>query len=112
VHTHQQPSAAQEQQAANLLALVPSEHTIVMGDFNATPDSATTALMTHMFANTDLTNTPTWSMHYEGCTVCKPQKVDTRLDYIFVTRDIEVVHSQVEQSSASDHLPISTIIRI
>lgn len=112
VHTHQQPSIAQAQQVKNLLQLLPQEHTIVMGDFNATPESDTVARMTDMLVHTDPTNTPTWSVHPAGCTVCNPHTVDTRLDYIFATRDIEVVDSQVEQSYASDHLPITAVVHV
>ena len=38
---HQKQSDVQELQAENLVKILPKEKTIVMGDFNALPESAT-----------------------------------------------------------------------
>src|SRR3989344_9066783 len=35
IHTHQKESKVQAEQAANLIKVLPRDHTIVMGDFNA-----------------------------------------------------------------------------
>ena len=40
MHTHQQPSNQQENQTRKLIEKLPSDRVIVMGDFNATPESA------------------------------------------------------------------------
>lgn len=109
-HTHQQPDPLQEQQAHNLLTVVPAQKALVMGDFNATPGSATIQIMSSTLQNTDTTNTPTWSMYPAGCTDCNPQALDTRLDYIFTTRDVLAHSPQVLQSKGSDHLPIAITI--
>lgn len=112
LHTHQQPSQIQELQANSLIKVLPSTHSIVMGDFNATPDSQAIKKMSDVLVNTDPLSTPTWSVYPEGCLVCNPQAVDTRLDYIFITRDIKATSFKVEKSKGSDHLPISVKVDI
>jgi endonuclease/exonuclease/phosphatase family metal-dependent hydrolase len=112
LHTHQQPSATQELQAENLIKLLTAERTILMGDFNATPESAIIQKAETVLINTDPSNTPTWSVYPEGCLVCKPQAIDTRLDYIFTTPDLKTSSFKVEGSKASDHLPISVIVEV
>ena len=62
--------------------------------------------------DTDLNNQPTWSMYPEGCSICNPQKVDVRLDYIFTTKDIKTLFYHVENSKGSDHLPIAAGIEL
>ena len=112
LHTHQQPSETQELQAENLVKILPKENTVVMGDFNATPESNAVKIMNKTLKNTDLNLTPTWSMYPEGCNVCNPKKVGTRLDYIFTSNDIKTNSPRVYQSGGSDHLPISVIMEI
>jgi len=112
LHTHQKVSSIQELQAENLLKVLPQERVIVMGDFNATPESVVVQKMHSVLTDTNTTHTPTWSVYPEGCPVCNPQKIDTRLDYIFVSSDIKVVSSAVAISRASDHLPISAIVEV
>jgi len=113
IHSHlMKPSESQDLQAENLLKILPKEKVIVMGDFNATPESNVFKIMTKELSNTDQSLSPTWSMYPEGCPVCKPQKPDLRLDYIFTSKDIKTSSSKVESSKASDHLPISVLIEI
>jgi len=111
-HTHQKSSLTQTMQAKNLIKLVPKERGIVMGDFNAVPGSETIEIMKRTLVDTDPTSQPTWSMYPEGCDVCNPQSVNTRLDYMFTTPDLKVLSSRVEHSKASDHLPISAEIEV
>lgn len=111
LHTHQKPSIIQEEQARTLVSVVPDSHAIVMGDFNATPESATLAIMKQKLRKTDgESQTPTWSLYEEGC--CKTNGVTVRLDYIFVTHDIQVLQTTVRSSDGSDHLPISADIEL
>lgn len=112
LHTHQQPSETQEAQADNLIKILPSTRTVVMGDFNAKPDSVAIRKMREVFADADPTSIPTWSVYPEGCPVCKPQALNIRLDYIFTSRDIEARSFKVENSKGSDHLPVSVLIEI
>lgn len=112
VHTHQQQSDIQEEQATNLIKLIPQENAILMGDFNAEPSSSAIKIISDSLINSDPTNKPTWSVYPEGCITCNPQAIDTKLDYIFTTKDISAIGFKVENSKASDHLPISVIIEI
>lgn len=105
-HTHQKPNPIQEEQARNLLTAVPTQNALVMGDFNATPDSATIKIITEKLKNTDPTNAPTWSMYDAGCTECAINGVKKRLDYIFTTPDVLTHSPTVLQSTGSDHLPV------
>jgi endonuclease/exonuclease/phosphatase family metal-dependent hydrolase len=109
-HTHLQRTELQDEQAQNLSAILPAKSGIVVGDFNSTPESHPINLMGQKYVNADKANTPTWSAYPEGCPVCKPQKIDTCLDYIFVSPDIKFDSFEVGDSKGSDHLPISLSI--
>lgn len=112
IHTHQQPSAEQEEQGLNLLKELSAESTILMGDFNATPNSTIIKEIRKILVDSDASSTPTWSVYPEGCKVCAPPNVNFRLDYIFTTKDLKTSGFKVESSKASDHLPISVVIEI
>jgi len=111
-HTHQKQSNIQDMQAESLIRVLPPEHTIVMGDFNAIPNSGVIQRMREVLNDTDPNSTPTWGVYPEGCRVCNPQTLDTRLDYIFATKDLESHSPAVLQSKASDHLPISVVLNL
>ena len=112
IHTHQQSSKKQEEQTNKLISKLSSGRVIVMGDFNATPESTSIRTMNKVLIDTDPAAAPTWSMYPEGCGKCNPQEVDTKLDYIFVSKDLKAHSFKVGQSDGSDHLPISVIVEI
>jgi len=113
IHTHQQPSDIQDEQGDNLIKLLPSEQTIVMGDFNATPESEVIKKMRGVMKDTCMTSAPTLNASLFDCPGCDQKTIsDTRLDYIFTTKDISVESFKVEKSKASDHLPVLTVIDI
>lgn len=112
IHTHQKDSEEQNIQVSNLIKKLPTEHTILMGDFNATPESSAIKSMQKVLVNSDPSSTPTWSVYPEGCRICNPQKLDTCLDYIFTSKDLKTSSFKVEESKASDHLPISVVVEI
>lgn len=112
IHTHQQPSEQQEAQTNKLIAKLPINHVIVMGDFNATPESTSIQAMKKVLVDTDTSLKPTWSMYPEGCARCNPQKIDTRLDYIFVSKDLTAHSFEVGKSDGSDHLPIYVVVEL
>lgn len=112
LHTHQKASSIQELQVENLLKVLPQEKVIVMGDFNATPDSVAVQKVRSVLTDTDTTSAPTWSVYPEGCPVCNPLEIDIRMDYIFVSSEIKTISSAVEASKGSDHLPISAIVEV
>lgn len=112
VHTHQQESKEQNGQVFNLLKELPSERTILMGDFNATPDSTVIKNIKKALIDSDPSSLPTWSVYPNGCKECNPQELNTRLDYIFTSKDIKASSFKVEESKASDHLPISVSVEV
>lgn len=112
IHTHQQPSVIQEKQAEKLAKLIPREKTILMGDFNALPDSNAIKKINKVIGNTDTNLLPTWGIYSEGCLVCNPKGIDYKLDYIFTSPDLKTKDYKVEGSRGSDHLPISVLVEL
>ena len=110
LHTHQKPSKLQEMQAKNLTEVLPKEKTVLLGDFNALPDSGAVNIISDVLDNVDSKLLPTWSVYPEGCEICKPKEVLYKLDNIFTSKDIKSHSFKVESSKASDHLPISVLI--
>ncbi len=112
LHTHQQESEIQNEQINDLLKVLPKERVIIGGDFNSVPESYVIKKMEENFNNSDKSNNPTWCLYEDGCPRCKKTVLDIRLDYIFLSNDIKSFEPKVEESKASDHLPISVIIEI
>lgn len=112
IHTHQKQSDTQNLQANSLVKVLPKTKTLLMGDFNATPESDTVKIVTKVLKNTDASNFPTWSVYSDGCQMCKPTSVYIKLDYIFASKDIKSKSFEVGSSKGSDHLPISVEIEI
>ncbi|MCL4200030.1 endonuclease/exonuclease/phosphatase family protein [Patescibacteria group bacterium] len=110
VHSHQQPSPLQVEQVTNLIHAAPKERTVIMGDFNAVPESEAIRIMRTSFADPDTSDTPSWCLYPDGCSVCKPERVEWKLDYVFTTADIAAKDFRAETSEASDHLPISVVV--
>ena len=113
-HTHQKPSEIQDVETENLLKLLPEKNTVVMGDFNALPESSVIKKMSQVLKNAgENFITPTWSVFKDGCTcVTKDGEIIYQLDYIFTSKDIKTNSFKVYESKASDHLPISAMIEI
>ncbi|MDO8482793.1 MAG: endonuclease/exonuclease/phosphatase family protein [bacterium] len=112
LHTHQKESDILNLQVENLISVLPKDRLVVMGDFNATPDTVPIKRMREVLVDTDPTEAPTWSLYPEGCHICRPQKLNIRLDYIFVSKDLKTHSPQVGSSKGSDHLPISVIVEV
>ena len=112
LHTHQRPSPQQEEQTKKLIFSLPKNNVIVMGDFNATPDSNSIQAISKVLTNTDPSSLPTWSVYPAGCLKCNPVTVDTKLDYIFISRDLQSYSFTVGKSDGSDHLPITAQIQV
>ena len=112
LHTHQKLDDEQEIQAATLIKGLPNNNVILMGDFNATPDSSVIKNVRKVLIDTDTKSLPTWSVYREGCLTCNQQTVEIKLDYIFTSKDIKTGSFTVEESKASDHLPISAIVEV
>lgn len=113
MHNHQQEqSDEQVEQGINLIHKLTGERTILMGDLNAMPESRVIQNIKKVLVDSDPASTPTWSVYPEGCTICKPQHLDIRLDYIFTTKDLKTSEFKVGDSKASDHLPISVTVQV
>ena len=97
IHSHQQPSLRQVEQVRYLITGLPKERTIILGDFNALPESKTIQLMRGAFRDTDTANTPSWCLYPDGCKVCKPERFEWKLDYMFATEK-----SYTERSSVAN----------
>jgi endonuclease/exonuclease/phosphatase family metal-dependent hydrolase len=95
-----------------LVEKMPAERVIVMGDFNATPESAAIQAMRKVLVDSGPASTPTWSVYPEGCRACNPQAIDTRLDYIFTSKDLKLRSFEVGNSRGSDHRAISAIVEL
>lgn len=112
-HTHQKHFVLQDLEAENLIKLLPAADTIVMGDFNALPESSVIQKMSNKLQNTEIDSaTPTWSVYKEGCTGCLVESIKYKLDYIFTSKGIKSNSFTVHASKSSDHLPVSAIIEI
>ena len=80
---------------------------IFSGDLNATPGSYTIEQVGNLLhAAGPPQNEKTWTtkpFSYEGF---EEFELNWRLDYIFHSREVEVITSKIEQSDFSDHLPL------
>lgn len=111
-HAHLKHSLERDKQMDRLIKQLPKEKTLVMGDFNCLPDSTTIQKINTVLINTDSGLSPTWSVYKEGCEVCKLEGIINKLDYIFASEDLNILESKVENSKASDHLPVSVIVEV
>ena len=80
---------------------------IFTGDLNATPESYTISALSKIMQNAGPSmNQKTWTtkpFSYNGFVA---STLNWRLDYIFATKDIKVVSSEILKTKYSDHLPI------
>ncbi len=112
-HSHfQEPLAIQDTQVGNLITMAPKEKTIIMGDFNAVPESSVIQTMSQAFTQTDSSNHPTWPLYREGCSCSDGEVPKHKIDHIFVSTNIRTVSSEVGKTKASDHLPVLATVEI
>lgn len=112
LHAHLKPSTIQEAETTRFIEKLPDNQTIVLCDLNATPDSNAAQKMQNVLKDVDPTKTPTWSLYKEGCEVCQLSEVTVKLDYIFVSKDLQTSSFHVGDSNASDHLPILVNVEV
>lgn len=79
----------------------PVERVLLMGDFNARPDTAEIAPVYHRFKDAWVEG----GDGGDGFTI-SPRNPYARIDYIFVSRNIKVARAAVPRTLASDHLPL------
>ncbi len=113
LHTHQKPDPIQESQVESLIKILTKENTIVMGDFNATPESVAIKKMRENLVDVELKPVSTLNPNLFDCPNCDPKIIpSTRLDYIFVSQDIKIESLKIHEANGSDHLAISTLIEL
>src|SRR3989344_3508165 len=111
LHTHQKPDPIQESQVESLIKILTKENTIVMGDFNATPESVAIKKMRENLVDIELKPVSTLNSNLFDCPNCDPNIIPiTRLDYIFLSQDIKAGSLKIHEANGSDHLAISTLI--
>ena len=82
-----------ESAVKTLLSVAPDENCIIMGDFNCTPDCKELSPLfdKYVCADTDTLTFPS-------------DKPTIKIDYIFVSRDVEIVNKGTTTAVVSDHL--------
>ena len=109
-------------QVTNLLKLIGNgNNTILMGDFNITPDTSYIKQIEQIMTNTDKQQKPTWAYlnestveHYGvyGKSVKDIPLLTHRIDQIFVGKGLETVSFKLGKSKASDHRSLIANIQI
>jgi endonuclease/exonuclease/phosphatase family metal-dependent hydrolase len=91
----------QKKQLGNLLPLIPSSQSILMGDFNSIPESEIIKQIEKKLSHSDRElNKISW-INYKDENHSK-----YRIDYIFTTSDFITVSAHVADCNASDHFPL------
>ncbi len=116
------PTKFTDTQMDRLMDLIgDGKNTILMGDFNATPDSKYIERISHVLRNTDPKQLPTWPLLKEAAQLHKarygvieeePQLLTHRLDQIFVSRKIKTKKFILGESTASDHKSLLAVLEI
>lgn len=103
-----------KQETDNLIShLSTNKPYVLTGDFNALPDSYTIAEINKILVNAGpAVDQNTWTTKPFSYNGFASKNLDWRLDHVFVSSDIHVVSSDIKITSASDHLPILTTIRL
>ncbi len=97
----------QKKQIEELLQHVPKKNTILMGDFNSTPNSSIVKRVTDHFVHSDTDlSANSWT------NLKKTDNPQYRIDYIFTTPDITTHEFHLGKSDASDHLPLIAQVNI
>jgi endonuclease/exonuclease/phosphatase family metal-dependent hydrolase len=115
-YTHRfAPTPRKTQETDRLLADTASynDRFILTGDLNATPGSYTINKLDSRFEKASSSyEVPTWTtkpFSYEGF---EEAELRWRLDYIFATKDMKIVSSEVLNTDYSDHLPVVTVFEL
>ena len=97
------PSKIRDIQMHNLLPLLKTPHTILMGDFNVLPESPEIKNLNEIMKNADpVPIAPSW----------KRFRMASRLDHIFISKDLSETSCTIGASRASDHFPVIAEIEL
>lgn len=95
----------QKNAVKTVLKSIVDKRCILMGDFNMTPDNSILAPIKKVMVDTaDFFNEPRLSFPSD--------KPDRKIDYIFVTPDIEVISADIPPIVAADHRPHTAELKI
>lgn len=84
-----------------------NENIIFTGDLNLTPNTESIKMIENVLKNCwpDY-DKPTWTTKPFSFMWFEEDKLNRRLDYIFASKEIKVLSSEIIQTNFSDHLPI------
>lgn len=95
----------QESAVKTILENMEPEKCILMGDFNAEPEDPVLQPIFARFQDA--------AVMVSGCALTFPSTGPVKkIDYIFVTPDVEILHAEVPQMVASDHFPHTAEIKL
>lgn len=111
---HFGPSTVAALQTDTLMRLTRNKaKLILMGDFNALPDSDTVRAISSVLKHTDSAlSVPTWTMYPHEYLNHRETRLHDRIDYIFTSRDTSVRAFEVGMSKGASHLPIWAILDV
>lgn len=95
------------------LAEIADKKVIFSGDLNAVPESYVVSGVSKLLQSADPEpDKKTWTtkpFSYKGF---EETELNWRLDYVFASKSVEVISSNIEQTEFSDHLPIRAEFKI
>ncbi len=95
----------QKNAVETVLKNLPDKKCVLMGDFNATPENPVLApIKSKLFDTAEVFSNTKFSFPSD--------KPDKKIDYIFTSRDVNVIKADLMQVIASDHLPHTAQIEI
>lgn len=95
------PSKIRDMQMAHLVTLLDRPRTVLLGDFNVLPQSPEIKKLNEILKNADpVPIAPSW----------KRFRLASRLDHIFISRDLKETSCAIGASKGSDHLPVIATI--
>ncbi len=103
--THLGLNIDEQENGFKLLNKIDSNNSIIMGDFNIEPDNILLNELNNNFKSSD---------NYLSDLRCSfpSNKPINKLDYIYVSKDINIIDSDIKEDIASDHLPYVIDIEI
>jgi endonuclease/exonuclease/phosphatase family metal-dependent hydrolase len=103
-----------KQEADNLISKLQGKAPLIFtGDLNATPQSYTVQEISRYLVNAGPSDKEkTWTTKPFEHNDFKEDELNWRLDYVFTSKDINVMSTEIIQTGYSDHLPILLKIKV
>ena len=97
------PSKIRDIQMEALLNLLKQPRTVLMGDFNVLPASPEIKNLNELMRNTDpVPISPSW----------RRLTLESRLDHIFISKDLKELTTNIGNTKGSDHLPVMAEVEV